>query len=253
MKISVVIPNFNDLRIRRALDSVLAQSHTNREVLVIDGGSTNPELLEYYRTCGADRVVIEKDGGIFDALNKGVRLATGDVIYLMGSDDELSDPGTFADVAAMLDGDPSLDGVCIGCEFVNAEGKVIRTWYPRAVTVGRMRRGVLPPHFSLFLKRGLYDIAGEFKYREYANVACDSLWLLDLALAKPDLRIAVRHDHHLKMEYGGSSTGSLSAVLRQFRVVHAYARTRAADLPYWFLYSPWRTLSKVTQFKLFRR
>lgn len=252
MKISVVIPNFNDLRIRRAIASVRQQRYVEYELIVIDGGSTNEELLRYYRECGADRLVIEKDEGIFHALNKGVALASGQVVFLMGSDDFLSDDQVFGDVAAAFTSDSQLDGVCIGCEFVNASGAVIRTWYPRRVTSAAIRRGFLPPHFSLFLRRELYDLVGGFQYAEFRNVACDILWLLDLAIEKPDLRVRVLPNHHLNMEYGGASTGSLSAVLRQFRVVHQYARRQAAHLPLWFLYSPLRTLSKLSQFRLFR-
>jgi glycosyltransferase involved in cell wall biosynthesis len=250
MKFSVVIPNFNDMRIRRAIESVRRQRFRDIEILILDGGSTRPELLEYYRTCGADAVVIERDEGIFDALNKGVRRAQGEYIYLMGSDDELSDPDVFTDVAARFEADATLDGVCIGCEFVNARGEVIRTWYPRRVTAARMRRGVLPPHFSLFLHRRLYELVGKFEHRQDRGVAADSIWLITLGIRKPDLRIAVLPTHHLRMEYGGASTGSMGTVARQFGVVHRFARRHADELPLWFLVSPVKTLSKMTQFRI---
>jgi glycosyltransferase involved in cell wall biosynthesis len=250
VKISVIVPNFNDVRIRRSIASVRKQSHQNFELLVIDGGSTNPELLEFYKHSGADKLLIEKDGGIFDAINKGVKLASGDVIYLMGSDDELSDEKVFADVVGAFEKTSGLDGVCLGCEFVNSSGSIIRSWYPSRVTAARIKRGILPPHFSLFLKRELYTLVGEMKFREFHNVACDVIWLLDLALLKSDLRIDVLKNHHLRMEYGGASTGSMSAVANQFRVVWGYARKNARHLSFWYLYSPVRTLSKVFQFRI---
>jgi glycosyltransferase involved in cell wall biosynthesis len=250
VKISVIVPNFNDLRIRRAIASIKKQSHPNYELLVIDGGSTNPALLEFYKESDADKVVVEKDGGIFDAINKGVKLSSGDLIYLMGSDDELSDERVFADVVSAFNKSSVLDGVCLGCEFVNASGSVIRSWYPRKVTAARIKRGILPPHFSLFLKRELYSLVGEMKFREFHNVACDVIWLLDLALLKSDLRIEVLKNHHLRMEYGGASTGSMSAVANQFRVVWGYARKNARHLRFWYLYSPVRTFSKVFQFRI---
>jgi glycosyltransferase len=156
-------------------------------------------------------------------------------------------------VIEAMTADASLDGVCIGCEFVNAAGRVIRTWYPARVSAARIKRGILPPHFSLFLKRELYALVGEFKYKEHRNVACDILWLLDLAIRKRDLRIKVLREHHLRMEYGGASTGSLSAIINQFRVVHRYAKANSRHLTFWYLYSPLRTLSKLFQFKVFRR
>jgi glycosyltransferase len=252
MKVSVVIPNFNDLRIQRAITSVQGQANAEYELVIVDGGSSDQRLLQYYETCGADRLVIERDGGIFDALNKGIALATGEVIYLMGSDDYLSDDSVFADVRRAFDDDPSLDGLCIGCEFVDARGRVIRRWFPKRVSATRMKRGLLPPHFSLFLRRELYSLVGEFEYRQLNNVACDTLWLLDLAIAKPDLRVRTMRNHHLNMEYGGASTRGLSTVLRQFRVVHQFARSRSRHLTQWYLFSALRTLSKVTQFRLSR-
>jgi glycosyltransferase len=252
MTISVVIPNFNDVRIRRAVASVQTQSYQNFELIIIDGGSSIEEILRYYPECGADDVVVEPDEGIFDALNKGVARATGDVVFLLGSDDELSDGDVFQSVANAFERQRDLDGVCIGCEFITAEGRVIRSWYPHAVTAGRMKRGLLPPHFSLFLKRRLYEEVGEFRFREGGQIACDTRWLMDLAVLRPDLRVRVLGEHHLRMEYGGASTGSVGAVAKQYVAVHRYARRLSGHLPFWFLYSPVRTLSKLLQVRLFR-
>jgi glycosyltransferase len=253
MRFSVVIPNYNDRRIRRAVASIRRQTWTDYELIIIDGGSTDADVLAFYEDCGADRLVVEKDEGIFHGMNKGIRLAAGDVVYLLGSDDELSDERVFADVARELMSDPTLDGVAMGCEFINAAGEVIRTWYPGAVTSERIKIGIMPAHFSFFLRRELYTLVGEFKYREYDNVACDTLWLLDLAIAKSALRIKTLPQHHVRMEYGGASTRSLRAVWNQFRVVHAYARLRAKHLRFWFAYSPLRTFSKLFQFRIPKR
>jgi glycosyltransferase involved in cell wall biosynthesis len=253
MKISVVIPNYNDVRIERAVASVRRQREADYELVLIDGGSTAPEVRAFYATNPADTLVIERDLGIFDALNKGVARATGDVLYLMGSDDELSGEYVFRDVARSLAEGPDLHGACIGCEFVNRSGSVIRKWYPRSVTSARIRRGLLPPHFSLFLRRSVYDIVGPFRVEERGNVACDSIWLIDLGIAIPDLRVVVLPEHHLRMDYGGASTGSVRAITSQFRAVHRYARERSASLPQWFLVSPAKTLSKVLQLRFFSR
>lgn len=249
MKISVIIPNFNDLRVKRAINSVQTQTYKEFELIIVDGNSSKSELLAYYKDCGADKVIIEKDHGIFDALNKGVMAATGTLIYLLGSDDQLSDINVFQDVADQFSKNSTIDGVCIGCEFITAEGKVIRTWYPDSVSSTKIKWGIFPPHFSLFLRKELYELVGPFKYKEFTNVACDTVWLLDLAVRKANLNIPVLKHHHLKMEYGGASTGSSKAVRRQFSVVAEYAKRNAKNLPVWFLLSPIRTFSKVFQFK----
>ncbi len=251
MKISVIIPNFNDVRIQRTLDSLYIQSYTNFEIIIVDGGSSKQAVLDIYQKNKIDQLSIEKDGGIFDALNKGVAKATGDIIYLMGSDDYLSDATVFESVIKKFETNSNLHGVCIGCEFVNANSKVIRTWKPSSISSKKIQYGIFPPHFSLFLKRSIYKTVGEFQYKEYKNVACDIFWLLDMSILIPDIDIAVLNDHHLFMEYGGSSTGSYKAVINQFKLVHKYASIKSAHLPIWFLLSPIRTFSKISQFKIF--
>ncbi len=250
MLISVIIPNYNDVRIDRTLTSLKNQTNQNFEIIVIDGGSNKNEVLEIYSKHKIDALLIEKDNGIFDALNKGVKLAKGQLIYLMGSDDFLPSIYTFQNVIECMN-TTNADGVCIGCEFINSTGKVIRTWYPKSITSKKIKLGIFPPHFSLFLKKDIYDKVGEFQYKEFKNVACDIYWLLDYAILCPDLKITINAKDHLKMEYGGSSTGSYKAVLKQFILVYKYAKRKSKDLPLWFILSPIRTFSKIFQFKIF--
>ena len=250
MKISVVIPNFNDVRINRALTSIYSQTYKNFETIVVDGQSDNTLLPDIYHSHPIDIFIHEKDNGIFDALNKGVSRATGDIIYLMGADDSLSDSTVFEKVNHAFEIDRKLDGICIGCEFVNADRHVIRKWYPRTVSSNKIKIGIYPPHFSLFLKRELYKLVGPFDYKNTKNIATDTIWLLDLALLKPDLNIKVLSDIHLIMEYGGASTGSIKRIIQQFIVVHKYAKIKR--LTYWYTHSLIKLLSKIFQFIRFR-
>ncbi|MEY2669704.1 MAG: hypothetical protein RLZZ577_20 [Bacteroidota bacterium] len=251
MLISVIIPNFNDLRIMRTLKSVYSQSYKNIEVIVVDALSNKEGLMEIYQTFPSIKLIREKDEGIFDALNKGIKESSGDLIYLMGSDDYLPFNDSFELAIAKLKYDIKLDGVCFGCEFINSSGEVIRTWYPSKVTSKRIKNGFFPPHFSLLLKKELYELVGEFKFKKYKNVACDILWLLDLAIKNPLLNIVTVPNRFLVMEYGGASTGSLKAVWSQFKIVHSYVKeTRIYSWPYMSIV---RTTSKLFQFKLFNK
>jgi hypothetical protein len=169
----------------------------------------------------------------------------------MGSDDYLSDPYVFENVIEKFNKKPTLNGVCIGCEFVNSRSKIIRSWKPKSITSSKIKFGIFPPHFSLFLKKDIYERVGKFQHKEFQNVACDIFWLLDMSILIPDISIEVIDNHHLFMEYGGSSTGSFKAVLKQFILVYKYSKRRSKDLPSWFLLSPVRTFSKIFQFKIF--
>jgi glycosyltransferase len=249
MKISLIIPNYNDLRIKRTLESVFNQTYKDLEVIVIDAVSTKEGISQIYDSFPIHKLICEKDEGIFDALNKGVKAASGDLIYLMGSDDFLPIPDTFEKAIIEFGKNVGLDGVCLGCEFISASGKVIRKWYPTKVSASRIKNGFFPPHFSLLLRKELYELVGDFKYKKYNNVACDILWLLDLAIKRPNLNIKVIRDRFLVMEYGGASTGSFSAIWRQFKVVHFYvAKT---GIPSWPYMSAFRTFSKIFQIRFF--
>jgi glycosyltransferase involved in cell wall biosynthesis len=246
MKISIVIPNYNDVRIVRSLTSIEAQTYKDYEIIVVDGMSSNALLTEIYKKFKIDHLIREKDQGIFDALNKGICRATGDVIYLMGADDQLSDGSVFEKVICAFQSGPDLDGVCIGCEFVSAGGRVLRKWYPRKITAQKMKMGIYPPHFSLFLKKDLYGLVGLFDVTVKEDIGTDTIWLLELALKKPHLNIKVIDDVHLKMEYGGASTGSIRRIVRAFVVVHNYAKQKR--LSYWFIHSFVKSASKILQF-----
>lgn len=249
MLISVVIPNFNDLRIKRTLESIYSQTYKDFELIVIEGGNSS-EVLDLYKSYPITTLVNEKDNGIFDALNKGVSLAKGDVIYLLGSDDYLPNINTFHEVISKFNSNSQLKGVCIGCEFINSSDKVIRKWYPNSITTNKIKLGIFPPHFSLFMKREIYSKVGLFQYKEFRNIACDIFWLLDMAILFPNIQIATLKNFCLKMEYGGSSTGSFKAIWNQFIFVHKYARRQSKHLPFWILLSPIRTFSKIFQFRL---
>lgn len=246
MKISIVIPNFNDKRVQQTIESVFSQTYKDFEVIVVEGCLDNGNTKDIYDKYDI-KLVHEKDNGIFDALNKGIKKSSGDVIYLMGADDYLSDNSVFQTVSDELT-NSNKDGVCIGCEFCNEEGKIIRKWYPSNISAKKMKRGIFPPHFSLFLKREIYDLNGLFSQKFSHTLAVDILWMIDLALKKEDLNIISVKKHHLVMGYGGTSTGSYKTVLKQFSIVHKYAKHRKLD--YWPIVSFTRTFSKLFQFRI---
>ena len=242
MKISVIVPNFNDRSIFRTINSIENQSYTNFEIIVIDGGSNDPILLNYYKKF-THKVLIEKDRGIFDAFNKGVIRASGDLIYFIGSDDFLSSNKVFELVINKIK--PINDGVSIGCEFFNKKGIIIRKWYPKSITSTKILYGIMPPHLGLFLRKKLYDEVGLFEIIADKSKASDTKWLIDLALVKPKLSIPVINDVCIYMQNGGESTGSFKGIIEQFLVVHNYAVQQ--KIPFRYTFSLIKTFSKFFQ------
>ena len=158
MKISVVIPNFNDSRIERTLESIVNQSYKNLEIIIVEGceNNTNTRAIYENKSKYISRLIHEKDRGIFDALNKGIKNSTGDIIFLIGSDDKLGDENCFSAVSEYYQRFPNADGFCIGCKFVNSDGKIIRDWRVGKISSSKIKWGLMPPHFSLFLKRKIF-------------------------------------------------------------------------------------------------
>ena len=124
-KITVITPSFNQGKyIKETIDSVLSQSYSNLEYIIIDGGSTDEtmSILMYY----SDRIQIvsEKDNGQTDAINKGLRMATGDIVCWLNSDDYFL-PNTLNLVAGIFKKNDNILWVTGDCQIVNYEGKSI--------------------------------------------------------------------------------------------------------------------------------
>jgi glycosyltransferase len=243
---SVVIPNYNDVRIYRTLESIANQKHKNIEVIIVDGNSTNKDVdivYDKYKSI-IDILIKEPDKGIFDALNKGIKASSGKYILLMGADDKLSDAGIFSDVFNLIQSNENLTGVCIECHFTNSHGKVVRKWVPSKITKNRIKWGLLPPHFSLFLNKDVYSKLGLFDISE-GNIGLDSKWLLKLWKID-NLNIPILKGHSVLMELGGTSTGSIRNILIAYKKIALEAR----KLKYknWFILPLIKILSKTPQF-----
>lgn len=127
MKISVVTISYNQAEyLSRCIESVLSQDGPEIEYIVIDGGSNDGsrEIIEKYRDRLA-HVVMEKDDGPGDALNKGLRLSTGEVFYYLNSDDEVA-PGAFREAASLFDANPRVDVIYGNGVTIDAKGAVGR-------------------------------------------------------------------------------------------------------------------------------
>jgi glycosyltransferase involved in cell wall biosynthesis len=164
--ISVVVALLNRrATLERCLDSVIAQTHAARELLVIDGGSTDGSL-EIVRAHAASIAYWESapDRGLYHAFNKALAKARGDWIYFLGADDYLWEPQAFARIAPHLAGAaPRHRVVYAQANFVNAAGEVLETMgAPWDGFRRRFLQGFMIPHQATFHHRGLFDERGPF-------------------------------------------------------------------------------------------
>lgn len=215
MKISIITVVFNRHdTIGMALSSLRAQTHAQIEHIVIDGGSLDGtlEVLESQADPGMV-VVSEPDDGIYDALNKGLRRTTGDVVGILHSDDVLASPSVLSTIAKAFE-DPTVDAVYGDLHYVAREdiSRVFRHWRSGEFSPSRLRFGWMPPHPALFLRRRIIERHGG--YDPAFRIAGDYDAILRY-FSSEGFRAVYIPEVLVKMRVGGESNSSLSRVLRK--------------------------------------
>lgn len=165
MKISVITAVRNsEATVGEAIASVARQTYPDLEHLVIEGNSADGSLEAVERAAHERmRLISEPDQGIYDALNKGVRNATGDVIGFIHSDDFLAHDWVLARIAAAFE-DAAVDAVFGNLDYVSQvdTSRVIRHWATGPFHPRRLKYGWMPAHPTLYLRRGVYERLGTF-------------------------------------------------------------------------------------------
>ncbi|MCF7821237.1 MAG: glycosyltransferase [Mariprofundaceae bacterium] len=245
MKISVITAVYNARdTIGDAIDSVLGQSHPDVELIVIDGASTDGtcELLESYR----DRLacfVSEPDRGIYDALNKGIAHASGEIVGFLHADDLFADEHALSKVAEQFS-DASVDAVYGDLVYVNkAEpDRVIRYWKAGEFSSGKLKSGWMPPHPTLYVRRSIYEQLGSFDTSYH--IAADYDFMLRV-LGSEQFKCSYIPEVLVKMRVGGASNRSLKNILRKsYEDYKALKRNHVGG----FFALIWKNLSKLPQF-----
>jgi glycosyltransferase involved in cell wall biosynthesis len=161
---TIITATYNALpTLREAYASLSSQTHTDWEWIVVDGASTDG-TVEWLSALADSRVnwKSEKDQGIYDALNKGIARATGEVIGFLHADDLLAGPEVLTQIAARFQ-DVQIDGIYGDLQYVSVEnGRVIRNWKSSAFTVKKLQYGWMPPHPTCYFKKSVYEEIGTF-------------------------------------------------------------------------------------------
>lgn len=212
MKISTLtVCRNSQATIARTIRSFLSQTHADKELLVIDGGSTDG-TMDIIRSFGGDgvRVISEPDSGIYDAMNKGLVHFSGDAVGFLNSDDIYHDSSSLTHIAQGLEQADAVYGdLVMISDPVSA--KVVRTWHAGAFAPGAFRNGWMPPHPTFYIRRELAARTGRFDlgYRISADY--------DFMLRALELHHArVRYIPHVLVDFlvGGMSTAGPAAVIR---------------------------------------
>lgn len=236
MKISIITACFNSAAtLPDTLESVLSQCYTNYELIVVDGASIDGtvDILKDYegRFGGRMRWISEKDGGIYYAMNKGIAMATGDVIGFLNSDDYYFDNEVLKDIAAAFEAAPSIDAIHGDLLFINANRKVVRRWKGREYVPGAFQRGWMPAHPTFYCRRSCYEQLGSFAPE--IGSAADFEHTLRF-IEKHRINTTYIPRNFIYMRAGGSSNSGIGAVLRNTRQMKQAFRMHNLPCPWHF-------------------
>ena len=209
--ISIIVPVLNmEQTISRTLESIVAQRHDHVEIIVVDGqsGDQTIDKIQPY----ADHVlalISEPDAGLYDAINKGLKHATGEIIGILNGDDYYKDSAVLSTYADKFSDEEV--GVVFGdLEFFppGNPSKTIRSYSSRNFSREKLRYGWMPPHPTTFIRRSVYDLIGnyrtDFKISSDFEFLLRALWLNSLKFDRVDSVV-------VRMQYGGLSTKGLVA------------------------------------------
>ncbi|UKN02081.1 glycosyltransferase [Paracrocinitomix mangrovi] len=245
MKISIVTVSYNSAdTIKDTIESVVHQKDVELEYIIVDGGSTDGtvEIVESY----GDKIhqfVSEADKGIYDGMNKGVAMATGDVIGILNSDDLYTNNEVLKNVLAKFE--DAIDGVYANLVYVdqNDLNKVRRTWISGNYIEGSFKKGWMPPHPTFFVRKKYYEKYGSYSLN--LRSAADYELMLRF-IHKNKINLAYLNEVIVKMRIGGQSNASLKNRLKANKEDRmAWKMNGLKPSPLTFIRKP---ISKIGQF-----
>lgn len=217
MKISLITAVYNRANtIEDAIKSIKSQTYANNEHIIQDGNSSDGtlDIIRKMKTVSS-HLVSEPDTGIYDAINRGIVRASGDIIGVLHSDDFFSDDRVLERVARAFT-DDTVDGVYGDLDYVAADDptRIVRRWRSEKYSRSKIQRGWMPPHPTLFLRREVFERWG--LYDTKLRIAADYDAILRYLL-HGRINIVYVPEVLVKMRMGGESNRSLLQILRKSR------------------------------------
>lgn len=227
MKISIITTTYNSgATLRDTIRSILSQTYQDIEYIVVDGASTDDTLtiIQEYEPQfdGRMRWVSEKDNGLYDAMNKGIRMATGDVVGILNSDDFFTSPDVLERVAGAFREESGPDAVYGDIHFVNPDNlnRCVRYYSSRLFRSWLMRMGFMPAHPSFYARRKVYIRYG--LYKTHYKVCADYEWMLRTVFVG-GIRTRYLGMDMVTMRMGGVSTHGVSVhwlIAKEHQLAH---------------------------------
>lgn len=246
MKVSIITVCYNSANtIETAIQSVLSQNYDNIEYIIVDGLSSDNTLqvIEPYKDKIA-KVISEKDHGIYDAINKGIRAASGDLIGLLHSDDFLANSDTISNIAKKIQQEKT-DSIYADLQYIDKDdtNKVIRNWVSGEYQEGLFLKGWMPPHPTFYVKKWVYDTFGNYNLE--LKSAADYEFMLRV-LHKRKISVTYLPELTVKMRVGGMSNASLKNRLNANKEDRRAWKINNIKPKWYTIYA--KPISKIKQF-----
>lgn len=253
MKISIITAVKNNKNgLLQAIECVRNQTYKDLEHIIVDGGSTDGtrDILrsaqnDYPATTTYSLITIsEADSGIYNALNKGLKLATGDVIGFLHSDDIFYDENVINKIAKVFD-EKKTDSVYSDLVYVYKDNpdRVLRYWKSGEFNYSSLMHGWMPPHPTFFVKKKIYDQFGGFD--ESLKISSDYEITLRF-LARHKISTAYLPEVTIKMRAGGASNKSIPSIIQKSREDYRALKANSIPLPLFTLFL--KNIRKLQQF-----
>lgn len=214
LKVSIITVCYNSAEtISDTISSIASQQYRNKEHIIVDGESKDKtvDIIKYAPS--VTRYISEPDKGIYDAMNKGIKLATGDIIGLLNADDFYADDTVLTQVAETFE-DPTVQACYADLVYVdkNDTSRVLRYWKSRPYQQGLFKSGWMPPHPTFFVRKEVYEQYGLFDLSY--KIAAD-FELLFRFIEQKNIPTAYIDNVLVNMRTGGTTNKNLKNVWLQ--------------------------------------
>lgn len=244
--VSIITVCFNSEKtIEDTIKSVISQNYDNIEYLIIDGLSTDNtlDIVRKYNEKSDIKfnIISEKDDGLYDAMNKGIKLCNGEIIAIINSDDFYTDENVISDVVKQFKTD-NAEIVYGNLNFVDEQDKykIVRKWIAKS---GKFNQGWNPPHPTTFVKKSVYDKFGVFETKFKIAADYDILYRF---IEKYKVKTSYINRYLVDMRMGGESTKSIKNIIKGNREIAQSLKENGAKNNNLIVFK--RLIKKVNQF-----